>query len=59
MLRSFYKLAGLNAKGEEVKQGWTNSLVGLTPLKQNPFLDPDYEFDAPERLTMRELKELL
>ena len=59
MLTEFYKLAGMNSKGEPPKEGWGDQALGGLS-KTDPILDPDYQPpDTPDRLTFRELKELL
>lgn len=60
MVVDIYRMNGWNSKGEPPKMGWESGAATLGSLKENPFLDPDYEPpEAPERMTMRELKELL
>lgn len=52
---------GLNSKGNKPgRPGWRGENGGLTPLKNDPFLDYDYEFETtPQRLSWREMRELL
>lgn len=59
MLTQMYNMAGMNSRGEPKKQGWVSSLAGLTELKVNPILDPDYTFESEAKLTKEELRWML